>query len=220
MCGKCIETMRTEELRVLTIHHLGESQSERIVWLCEELGLDYNFVRYAREPAGMAPPEYKALHPLGTAPIVSDDGLALAESGAIIEYICRKYAGGRLILGPEHPDFIPYLFWFHYANGSMIPAFMMDLVAARMGAEPTLGRTDQGFQLVESRLGEVEWFAGSEFTAADVMMVFILTSARVHLGRELGDAPNLRAYLQRIGVRPAYQAAMAKAEPQREPLLT
>ena len=204
---------------MLTVHHLGESQSERIVWLCEELGLDYSFVRYDREATGVAPPAYKALHPLGTAPIITDDGIALAESGAIIEYICRKYAGGRLILGPEHPDFAQYLFWFHYANGSLVPAFMMDMVAKRMGAEPMGGRTDLGFVMVEQRLGEAAWFAGNEFTAADVMMVFMLTSGRVHSGRELGDSPNLRAYLQRVGARPAYQAAMAKAEPQREPML-
>ena len=204
---------------MLTVHHLGESQSERIVWLCEELGLDYSFVRYDREATGVAPPAYKALHPLGTAPIITDDGIALAESGAIIEFICRKYAGGRLILGPEHPDFAQYLFWFHYANGSLVPAFMMDMVAKRMGAEPMGGRTDLGFAMVEQRLGEAAWFAGNEFTAADVMMVFMLTSGRVHSGRELGDSPNLRAYLQRVGARPAYQAAMAKAEPQREPML-
>ena len=204
---------------MLTVHHLGESQSERIVWLCEELGLDYAFIRYDREASGAAPPDYKALHPLGTAPIITDGPIALAESGAIIEYISRKYAGGRLILGPEHPDFADYLFWFHYANGSLVPAFMMDMVAKRMGAEPMGGRTDLGFQMVEARLGEAAWFAGSEFTAADVMMVFMLTSGRVHSGRELGASPNLRAYLQRVGARAAYQAAMAKVEPQRGPML-
>jgi glutathione S-transferase len=205
---------------MLTVHHLGESQSERIVWLCEELGLDYEFIRYARDASMAAPPEYKALHPLGTAPIITDGPIALAETGAIVEYICRKYADSRLILGPEHPDFADYLFWFHYANGSLVPAFMMDMVAKRMGATgPAGGRTELGFQLVEARLGEAEWFAGSEFTAADVMMVFMLTSGRVHSGRDLGDSPNLRAYLQRVGARPAYQAAMAKAEPQRGPML-
>ena len=204
---------------MLTVHHLGESQSERIVWLCEELGIAYDFIRYDREATGAAPPEYKALHPLGTAPIITDGGVALAESGAIVEDISRKYAGGRLILGPDHPQFADYLFWFHYANGSLVPAFMMDMVAKRMGAEPIGGRTDLGFQMVEARLGEAQWFAGSEFTAADVMMVFMLTSGRVHSGRELGDSPNLRAYLQRVGARPAYQAAMAKAEPQRGPML-
>lgn len=204
---------------MLTIHHLGESQSERIVWLCEELSVPYELVRYDREATGAAPAAYKALHPLGTAPIITDGDLVLPESGAIIEFICRKYAGGRLILGPDHPDFADFLFWFHFANGSMVPAFMMDLVARRMGGEPMGGRSDLAFQLVETRLGEAEWFAGSEFTAADVMMVFMLTSGRVHSGRALSDAPNLRAYLQRVGARPAYQAAMAKAEPQRAPML-
>ena len=204
---------------MLTIHHLGESQSERIVWLCEELGTPYHFIRYDREATGAAPPEYKALHPLGTAPIITDGVITLAETGAIVEYICRKYADARLILGPEHADFADYLFWFHYANGSLVPAFMMDMVAKRMGAAPMGGRTDLGFAMVEARLGEAAWFAGSEFTAADVMMVFMLTSGRVHSGRELGDSPNLRAYLQRVGARPAYQAAMAKSEPQRAPML-
>ena len=209
---------------MLTVHHLGESQSERIVWLCEELGLDYTFVRHDRDASMAAPAAYKALHPLGTAPIITDDGVggsgALAESGAIVEYICRKHGGGRLILGPEHPDFADYLFWFHFANGSMVPAFMMDMVARRMGAaNPAGARTDLAFALVEARLGEAEWFAGAEFTAADVMMVFMLTSGRVHSARDLGDAPHLRAYLARVGARPAYQAAMAKAEPQRAPML-
>ena len=204
---------------MLTVHHLGESQSERIVWLCEELAIPYDLIRYDREATGAAPPEYKALHPLGTAPIITDGGIALAESGAIVEYISRKFAGGRLILGPDHPQFADFLFWFHYANGSLVPAFMMDMVAKRMGAEPMGGRTDLGFAMVEARLGEAQWFAGSEFTAADVMMVFMLTSGRVHSGRELGASPNLRAYLQRVGARPAYQAAMAKAEPQRGPML-
>ena len=95
---------------MLTVHHLGESQSERIVWLCDELGLDYDFIRYDREATGAAPPTYKALHPLGTAPIITDGPIALAESGAIVEYICRKHARGRLILGPNHPDFADYLF--------------------------------------------------------------------------------------------------------------
>jgi len=205
---------------LLTVHHLGESQSERIVWLCEELGIEYSFIRYDRDASMAAPAVYKALHPLGTAPIITDGDLALAESGAIVEYICRKYAGGRLLLGPDHPEFADFLFWFHFANGSMVPAFMMDMVARRMGATDLAGgRTDLAFDLVEARLGEADWFAGAEFTAADVMMVFMLTSGRVHSGRDLGNSPNLRAYLQRVGARPAYQAAMAKSEPQREPML-
>jgi glutathione S-transferase len=198
---------------MLTIHHLGASQSERIVWLCEELGLPYALVRHQREPTGAAPPAYKALHPLGTAPIIEDDGQALAETGAIIEYISRRHAGGRLLLGPDHPDFAQFLFWFHYANGTMVPSFMTDMTARRLGAEPASSRTDLAFRLVEQRLAEAPWFAGDAFTAADIMMVFPLTSARAFSGRSIADSPHLLAYLQRIGERPAYRAAMARAEP-------
>jgi glutathione S-transferase len=204
---------------MLTIHHLGISQSERIVWLCEELGVSYDLVRYAREPSMAAPPEYKALHPLGTAPIITDGDVTLAETGAIIEYIARRHAEGRLILGPDHPDFARYLFWFHYANGSMIPAFMMDMTAKRLGGAATSSRTDKAFALVEQRLGEGPWFAGQEFTAADIMMVYPLTRARAVSGYDISSSPNLLAYLARIGARPGYQAAMAKAEPDAPPPL-
>ena len=119
---------------MLTVHHLGNSQSERIVWLCEELALPYELIRYEREPTMAAPPEYKALHPLGTAPIISDGELVLAETMAIVEYICRKLADERLLLGPEHPDFAQFLFWYHFANGSMMPAFMMDMAAKTAGS--------------------------------------------------------------------------------------
>lgn len=204
---------------MLTIHHLGFSQSERIVWLCEELAVPYELIRYEREPSMAAPPAYKALHPLGTAPTISDGELVLAETGAIVEYITRRYANGALILGPDHPDFAHYLFWFHYANGSMLPAFMMDMTASRLGAAPASSRSDIGYALVEQRLGTATWFAGNEFTAADIMMGFSLTRLRLFSGRELTDLPNLRAYLQRVGARPAYQVAMAKAEPDQPPPL-
>jgi glutathione S-transferase len=204
---------------MLTVHHLGMSQSERIVWLCEELGVPYELVRYEREPSMAAPPAYKALHPVGTAPTIVDGGLTLAESGAIIEYIAQRYGGGRLILGPGHKDFANYLFWFHFANGSLLPAFMMDMTAKRLGAAPASSRTDNAFRLIEQRLGEAKWFAGDEFSAADIMMVFPLTRARVFSGRDISGSPNLLAYLQRVGERPAYQAAMAKAEPNHPPKL-
>jgi glutathione S-transferase len=204
---------------MLTVHHLGNSQSERIVWLCEELGLPYDLVRYEREATMAAPPEYKALHPLGTAPIIGDDGMMLAETGAIVEYVARRYGGGRLILGPDDAGFADYLFWFHYANGSMVPAFMMDMTARRLGAEPASSRSDIGFDLVEKRLGEATWFAGEVFTAADILMVFPLTRARAFSGRDISASPNLLAYLKRVGERPAFRTAMAKAEPDRAPLL-
>lgn len=198
---------------MLTIHHLGFSQSERIIWLCEELGLSYDLIRYDREANGAGPPAYKALHPLGTAPIISDGDLILAETGAIVDYIVQRHGGGRLALGPDHADFTDYLFWLHFANGSMVPAFMMDMVARRAGMPMLSRRTDIAFELVEQRLGEARWFAGNEFTAADIMMIYPLTRARGSSGRDISGLPNLRAYLQRVGERPGYRAAMARAEP-------
>jgi glutathione S-transferase len=192
---------------VLTVHHLGKSQSERIVWLCEELGVPYDLVRYVREPSMAAPPEYKALHPLGTAPVITDGDTVLAESGAIIDYIARRHGGGRLLLGPEQPEFADFLFWFHFANGSAVPALMMDSVAQRLGAAPLSARSSNAFRLAEARLGAATWFAGETFTAADIMMAY-------PLGRAGSDYPNIAAYLARIGERPAYRAAMAKAEPE------
>ena len=204
---------------MLTIHHLGLSQSERIIWLCEELGVPYGLVRYEREPSMAAPPEYKALHPVGTAPIITDGGTVLAETCAVVEYISRKYAGSRLLLGPDHPEFADFLFWYHYANGTVVPAFMMDMTAKRAGAPPMTGRTDLAFKLIEDRLGQAEWFAGKDFTAADILMVFPLTRARLVSARDISGMPNLLAYLQRIGERPGFQKAMAIAEPNMPPAL-
>jgi glutathione S-transferase len=204
---------------MLTVHHLGTSQSERIVWLCEELALDYELIRYERLPSRAAPPEYKALHPLGTAPTISDGDVALAETGAIFDYISLKYGHGRLTLAPEHPHFAQYLFWLHYANGSILPAFMMDMVAAQNGGKAG-GRSDLAYQLTEQHLVSNQWFAGDTFTMADVMMGFVLTRLRVFSGRDLTDYPNIKAYLARVAARPAYQSAMAKAEPDQPPLLT
>ena len=204
---------------MLTVHHLANSQSERIVWLCEELALPYELIRYDREESGAAPPDYKALHPAGTAPVIVDGDVRLAETTAIVDYIARRHAGGRLLLGPEHRDFAEFLFWYHYANGTVLPALMTDYLSDRLGAPRAGGRTDRAFALAEQRLGEAEWFAGSEFTAADIMMTFPLTRGRATLGRDLSTSPNLLAYLTRIGQRPAFRAAMAKAEPDRPPAL-
>lgn len=213
---------------MLTVHHLGISQSDRIVWLCEELGIDYTFKRYERDAeTKLAPPEYRALHPFGTAPVITDGDLALAESGAIIEYIVAKYGDGKLAIGKDDPAFADYLFWLHFANASMMPAGMVDMVIAMLGAE-NIGETldslrDRGnraFALVEQHLGAHDYFAGDRFTAADIIMLFPLTTMRVFVPRDLAPYPNLRAYLQRIGVRPAFQRAMKKADPDLPPQLT
>lgn len=211
---------------MLTVHHLGVSQSERIVWLCEELGIPYELKRYDRVPPGrgLGPPEYKALHELGTAPIITDGDVVMPESAAIMEYIIGKYGQGRLALGPEHPNFADYLFWFHFANGTMMPAAM-----GIMGSDPNdqgpvaqwmRARAERPWAMVEKRLGEAAYFAGDDFTAADIIMGFNLTTSRAFVPRDLAPYPNIRAYLQRIGQRPAYQRAMAKADPQMAPMLT
>lgn len=213
---------------MLTVHHLGKSQSERIIWLCEELELPYELKRYERDPDTiLAPPEYKALHPMGAAPVITDGALVLAESGAVTEYVIAKHGGGRLALGPDHPGFAPYLYWFHFANGSLQPAMGRNMVLHRLGLPPdnpvllaVQGRLDRALGAVEARLGETDHLAGRAFTAADIMVVFSLTTMRLFLPLDLAPYPNILAYLQRIGARPAYQRAMRKGDPDMAPLLT
>jgi len=206
---------------MLTVHHLGISQSDRVVWLCEELGIPYDLKRYERDPeTRLAPREYKALHMAGTAPVISEGPMVLGESAAILEYIAHVHGGGRLVVGPGHRDYAAFLYWFHFSNGSMMPAAMVDLALNMAGVEggsETLrslrGRIDRAYELVEMRLGQTPYFAGDEFTIADVMMMFPLTTLRLFVPRDISDQPNLLAYLQRVGNRPAFRTAMAKADP-------
>jgi len=213
---------------MLTIHHLGQSQSERIIWLCEELGLPYTLKSYARDPVTiLSPPALKAVHPLGAAPVIEADGVVLAESAAIVDYILARHGGGLLRPGPEDPDFAPYLYWFHFANGNLQPAMGRLMMIGRVGLPPAhpvqagvQGRLDRVMALVETRLGEAPYLAGEAFTAADIMTVFTLTTMRLFQPLDLGPYPNILAYLQRIGARPAYQRAMAAGDPDLIPLLT
>ncbi|MGJ7610333.1 MULTISPECIES: glutathione S-transferase family protein [unclassified Variovorax] len=212
---------------MLTIHHLGHSQSERIVWLCEELDIPFALRHYTRDAVTvLSPPELKALHPLGAAPVIEDGDVLLAESAAIVEYIIVKHGGGRLKPGPEHPDYAAFLYWFHFSNGNLQPAIgrLMMMSRAKLAADhPVLvsvqGRLDRVLALVEARLGEAAWLAGSEFTAADIMSVFSFTTMRLFQPLDLAPYPNIRAYLQRIGERPAYRRAMAKGDPDLVPML-
>ena len=171
---------------MLTVHHLRISQSERIVWLCEELGLDYELKLYnRRQDNNLAPDEYKALHPMGIAPVIEDGDLVLGESGAICEYIDRKHGNARLSPGPEHPDFAGHLFWFHFSNATFMTNGMMALVAGRMGGEMpefVATRVAKAWELAEARLAEAEFFGGSQLTTADVMMGFNLTTSRMFGG--------------------------------------
>jgi len=213
---------------MLIVHHLGKSQSERIVWLCEELGIPYELKRYERLPVTMlAPPAYKALHPLGAAPVITDGDVVLAESAAIIEYIAARHGKGRLVLAADHPDFAQFLYWFHFANGTLQPATGRNMILGRLNlpadnplVQAMKGRLDLALGLVEARLGKVEYFAGRDFTAADIMVVFTLTTMRYFLPFDLAPYPAILAYLQRIGRRDAYQRAMRKGDPDMALLLT
>jgi glutathione S-transferase len=206
---------------MLTIHHLGKSQSERIVWLCEELELPYELKCHARDAKTMlAQSDYKALHPIGSAPVITDGDLLLAESGAIVEYIIAKYGKGRLTLGVDDPGFAQFLYWFHFANGTLQANLGRLMILNRLKLaddNPILlaskARVDRAFDLVEARTREAEYLAGSAFTTADIMMGFSLTTMRYFQPYDLSRCPNIVKYLARIGARPAYQRAMAKGDP-------
>lgn len=218
--------MKGEAQELLTVHHLGVSQSERIVWLCEELELEYRLKLYKRrEDNRLAPDEYKALHPMGIAPVITDSDLVLGESGTICEYICARYGNGRLTPAPDNPDFADHLFWFHWSNATFMTTLMMQLVLASGGegnpASVFVGdRSRRGWSMIETRLGQKPFFGGANLTTADIMMVYCVTTSRAFRGTSIDAYPNLKAYLQRIGGRPAYRRAMAKAEPGMTPMLS
>jgi len=213
---------------MLMVHHLGKSQSERIVWLCEELQIPYELKRYARDSVTMlAPPDYKALHPIGAAPVITDGDLVLAESGAVVEYIIAKYGNGRLALNSAHRDFAQFLYWYHFANGTLQAAMGRSMILNRLKLvddNPILlaskGRLDRAFNLVDARTREVEYLAGTEFTSADIMIGFSLTTMRYFMPYDLGRCPNIVRYLARIGARFAYRRAMEKGDPGMALLLT
>ncbi len=176
---------------MLVIHHLGRSQSERIVWLCEELGLPFELRRHERDPETiLSPPELAGLHPMGAAPVVEVDGLLLAESAAVVEYLARRHGGGRLFVPPEDPGFAEFLYWFHFSNGNLQPVMGRLMAVRRAGLPPDHpvlraqeGRLDRVLRHVSDRLGRAPFLAGEALTAADVMSVFSLTTMRHFLPR-------------------------------------
>ena len=203
---------------MITVHHLENSRSQRILWMLEELELPYEIKRYERNKKTMlAPPELRRVHPLGKSPVIDDGGLVIAETGAIVEYLVEK-ADGRLG-APAHRDAaLRYRFWLHYAEGSMMPPLLLKLVLGRI---PLLGKSavkriqpmiDVHLDYVESELAQRPWFAGDALTAADVMMSFPLEAARARAG--LGASrPATIAWLDKVHARPAYQTALAKGGP-------
>jgi glutathione S-transferase len=213
---------------MLTVHHLGKSQSERIVWLCEELEIPYELKRYTRDAQTMlAPPDYKALHPIGAAPVITDGDVALAESGAVVEYVIATYGQGRLALRAGDPDFAQFLYWFHFANGTLQANMGRLMILNRLKLADdnplllaTKARLDRAFDLVDARTREAQYLAGSAFTSADIMNGFSLTTMRYFQPYDLARCPNVVKYLARISARPAYQRAMNKGDPGMALLLT
>ena len=200
---------------MITVYHLSASRSERIVWLLEELGLEYRLETFQREPNGAAPPPMKALHALGKAPVIRDGDMVLAESGAIVEYIVQRHGEGRLSVPPQAPEFSRYVYWMHFAEGSLMSLMLIALVLARVpeaSASPVrtriLERMKQMLSFVDGELAGRPYFVGAEFTAADVMMVFPFTTMRQFLEYDISPYANIVAYMKRIEARPAYQKAM------------
>jgi glutathione S-transferase len=203
---------------MIVVHHLENSRSQRVLWLLEELGLPYEVKRYARNPKTMlAPPELRRVHPLGKSPVIEDAGEAVAETGAIVDYLVDK-AGGRLGPPGKRAEVLRYRHFLHYAEGSMMPPLLAMLVVKRLGilgrpARAPLQRMfDVHLDWLETELAQRPWFAGEAFTAADVMMSFPLEAARHRAGLD-ERRPNLIDWLHRIHARPAYAAALQKGGP-------
>jgi glutathione S-transferase len=211
----------------LTVHHLQISQSERIPWLLEELGLSYTLKNYKRAPL-LAPDDYKKLHHSGAAPVIQDGDLTLAESGACVEYICHKYANGKLFVPPSDARYADFLYWWHWTNGTFQPAISRGMAVRLLaksvpdgeksgGASGAISLAENKVKAalagLEARLAENEFLAGSEISVADIMVVFSLTTMRHFNPYSLAGFDNILAYLQRISKREAYQRAMNKSDP-------
>ena len=200
---------------MLTVHHLNNSRSQRILWMLEELEVEYEVVRYERDEATMlAPPALKAIHPLGKSPVIDDDGLVVAESGAIVAYLAEEYGGLRPAGTAERRQ---AEYWSHFAEGSAMTPLLLKLYLSRLGeaATPLLSRVDGQIAAmlayVDGELRDAPFLAGGELSVADIMMSFPLEAANARSG--LKDHPALAAYLERIHARPGYQAALVRGGP-------
>jgi glutathione S-transferase len=203
---------------VITIYHLGVSQSDRIVWLMEELGLPYQLEWFDRGADRLAPPEYLALHPASMAPVIKDGDRLLAESVAIVQYIAHKYGGARLTVAPSADNYADYLYWLQFNNNSLCGFFVKSALAG--GDAGLIGklahrRTEGLYQQMNEHLSRHTWLAGKEFTLADLMSGFaVLTMPKLGFGRPIDDLPNIQRYAQQLAQRPAWQKAMSIAGPQ------
>lgn len=214
---------------MLTLHHLNNSRSTRIIWLLEELGLEYKLETYQREESKLAPAKLKSIHPLGKAPILEDGATVIAESGAIIEYILHQYDADKR-LSPEvvgSQEWLDYLFWLHFAEGSAMPPLLLSLIFNAIPersprlikpiAKGISKKVMQGFvlpnikdnmALIEKTLSQNTWFSGEKLTGADVQMSFIIEAVKAR--GNLTDYPKTKQWLETVHSRPAYQAALEK----------
>ncbi len=203
---------------MITVHHLNNSRSQRVLWLLEELRLPYEIVKYQRDPqTRLAPPELKGPHPLGKAPVIVDDGRTVAESGAVIEYILRKYGDGRLAPDPKLPAYIDYVQWMHFAEGSAMLPLLLGLYVSRLGdaGAPLHPRITSELAnhlgYMSNALGGKDWFLGSELSAADIQLSFVVEASDAR--GLLKDYPNLAGFRDRYRARPAWQRAIERGGP-------
>ncbi len=218
---------------MITVHHLNDSRSQRVLWLLEELGLPYEIKHYQRDPATMLAPEsLRQVHPLGKSPVITDGDVTVAESGAIVEYLIERYGNGRLQPAAGTPERLAYRYWLHFAEGSAMPPLLLKLVFLKIAStkvpffikpvvrgisakvmstliDPNLTRQ---LDFMEGELGKSEWFAGREFSAADIQMSFPLEAAAQRAGLD-ASRPRLMAFLKRIHARPAYARALERGGP-------
>ena len=218
---------------MITVHHLNNSRSQRVLWLLEELGLPYEIKKYQRDAKTMlAPPELTQVHPLGKSPVITDDGVTVAESGAIIEYLIERYGKGRLAPEIGTPERLRWRYWLHFAEGTAMSPLLMKLVFERvkvspmpffvkpiargiadkvltMMVEPNLKRQ---LDFMEAELGKSEWFAGDTFSAADIQMSFPIEASAQRAGLN-ASRPKLMAFLKRIHARPGYIRALERGGP-------
>ena len=216
---------------MIVVHHLNNSRSQRVLWLLEELGVEYEVKRYERDLQTMlAPAALRAVHPLGKSPVITDgESVTVAESGAIVEYLVSRYGAGRLVPAAGTPERLRYTYWLHYAEGSAMPPLLLKLVFDRVESAPMpffirpiakgiARQANQSFigpqiklhlDFMEGELGKSTWFAGDEFTAADVQMSFPLEAAASRGGLD-ASRPKLMAFLERAHARPAYKRALER----------
>lgn len=218
---------------MIILHHLENSRSQRVLWLLEELELPYEIVRYQRDPDTLlAPQDLRKIHPLGKSPVIVDEGVTVAESGAILEYLIERHGNGRLAPPQNSPQRPRYTYWMHYAEGSPMPLLLMKLVFSRIRRSPApffvrpvlravVDRVSNYFldpqlrlhlDYMEAELAHAPWFVGDEFTAADIQMSFPLEAAASRAGLD-ERRPHLMDWLRRIHARPAYQRALERGGP-------